>query len=118
MHFRKIVATVIRDFVGHKLQKSPLTVTPDEFELFLNTVRCRSQLVNNIFLILFKNLPRHKEIREFVECWTRNPKVLIGVTVTLTSNLQLSKLIKNVLGKCLIQQLNLITPSFVLAYIQ
>lgn len=49
----------------------------------LNTAKCRSELVNDIFLILFKNLPKHKEVRKFVECWTRNPQVLIGVSNTL-----------------------------------
>ncbi|KAL5246295.1 hypothetical protein ACI65C_013703 [Semiaphis heraclei] len=78
MHFRKLVAIVVRDFVGHILLKSPLTITPEEIEQYLNTVKCRSELVNDIFLILFKNLPKHKEVREFVECWTRNPRVLIG----------------------------------------
>lgn len=84
MHFRKLVAFVVRDFVGHILLKSPLTITPEEIEQYLNTVKCRSEFVNDIFLILFKNLTKHKEVREFVECWTRSPRVLIGVSIVAT----------------------------------
>jgi len=86
MHFRKIVALVIREFVARRVGTNPRSVSKEEYERFLGTLTCRSHVVINIFKILFGHPPKSKTVREFVECWIRNRNTLVGVTHHLVNN--------------------------------
>jgi len=79
MHFRKIVALVLREFVARTVGTNPRSVSKEEYERFLKTINCRSHAVIKIFNILFGHPPKSKAVREFVECWIRNYRILVGV---------------------------------------
>lgn len=79
MHFRKIVALVVREFVAHHLKKRPSLVTVEEFTTYIATIQNRTHFLNTVFGILFGCLPRSREVRQYVECWFCRPNTLIGV---------------------------------------
>ncbi|XP_050061992.1 uncharacterized protein LOC126551807 [Aphis gossypii] len=78
MHFRKIVALVLLEFVARTVGTNPRSVSKEEYERFLKTINCRSHVVIKMFNILFGHPPKSKAVREFVECWIRNYRILVG----------------------------------------
>lgn len=79
MHFRQLIAVVVNEFAAHQFKMLPNAKTPNEFRSFLSELKCRTELVHQIFIILFGQPPIFKEVRVYVEACLRKPESLIGV---------------------------------------
>jgi hypothetical protein len=85
MHFKHLVALILREFVGQKLGKNTSEINPGDILWYVNTLRNDyergnvADTVKCIFFILFQRPSLSSELSDYVDCWIRRTNPLLSM---------------------------------------